>query len=74
MLLTINWQKNGIEGLYDKPRKGTTPKINEKDLEKIKEIIEDSLLPFSISATTTEGSAISSGSTNFKCNIKFVFS
>jgi transposase len=36
-----NWQKNGIEGLYDKPRKGTTPKINEGDLEKIKEIIEE---------------------------------
>jgi hypothetical protein len=29
-----NWQENGIKGLYDKPRKGATPKINEEDLEK----------------------------------------
>jgi len=26
-----NWQENGIKGLYDKPRKGATPKINEED-------------------------------------------
>jgi transposase len=35
------WNINGIKGLFDKPRKGTTPKITENDLEKIEEFIEE---------------------------------
>jgi transposase len=35
-----NWIVSGIEGLFDKARKGATPKINAEDLEIIKDIIE----------------------------------
>ena len=34
------WSKSGIKGLFDKARKGATPKINAEDLEIIKGIIE----------------------------------
>lgn len=34
------WNVKGIQGLFDKPRKGSPPKITEDDLEKIKEFIE----------------------------------
>ncbi|ETR65372.1 MAG: transposase, partial [Candidatus Magnetoglobus multicellularis str. Araruama] len=35
------WNSNGIKGLFDKPGKGSKPKINEKELEIIKVIIEE---------------------------------